>query len=40
MNGTSVTEVAAEVGVSRQSMHAWVTRYNRNVLHGLPIDAM
>ncbi len=25
--GASVTEVAAQVGVSRQSVHAWLGRY-------------
>ena len=27
LDGASVSEVAAEVGVSRQSVHAWVRRY-------------
>ena len=27
LDGARVTEVAAEVGVSRQSVHAWVARY-------------
>jgi transposase InsO family protein len=35
MDGASVTEVAAEVGVSRQSVHAWLVRYRRGGLAGL-----
>ena len=31
----AVTEVAAEVGVSRQSLHAWVARYRAAGLAGL-----
>jgi transposase-like protein len=27
LDGARVTEVAAEFGVSRQSVHSWVTRY-------------
>ena len=29
LDGARVTEVAAEFGVSRQSMHAWVGCYRR-----------
>src|SRR4051812_8225721 len=35
LDGASVTEVAAEVGVSRQSVHAWVRRYRAAGLAGL-----
>jgi len=35
LDGAGVTEVAAEVGVSRQSVHAWVARYRRGGLAGL-----
>jgi transposase InsO family protein len=35
LDGASVTEVAAEVGVSRQSVHAWVARYRKGGLGGL-----
>jgi transposase-like protein len=35
LDGASVTEVAAEVGVSRQSVHAWVARYRAAGLAGL-----
>jgi transposase InsO family protein len=35
LDGASVTEVAAEVGVSRQSVHAWVARYRAGSLGGL-----
>jgi transposase InsO family protein len=35
LDGASVTEVAAEVGVSRQSVHAWLARYRREGLGGL-----
>ena len=35
MDGARVTEVAAEVGVSRQSVHAWVARYRDGGLAGL-----
>jgi transposase InsO family protein len=35
LDGASVTEVAAEVGVSRQSVHAWVARYRDGGLAGL-----
>jgi transposase InsO family protein len=35
LDGAAVTEVAAEVGVSRQSMHAWVVRYRDAGLAGL-----
>ena len=27
LGGAKVTEVAASVGVSRQTLHTWVTRY-------------
>ena len=32
LNGARVTEVAAEVGVSRQSVHSWVARYREGGL--------
>jgi transposase InsO family protein len=35
LNGAQVTEVAAEVGVSRQSVHSWVARYRNGGLAGL-----
>jgi transposase InsO family protein len=35
LDGASVTEVAREVGVSRQSVHVWVARYRRAGLPGL-----
>jgi transposase InsO family protein len=35
LEGASPTEVAAEVGVSRQSVHAWVARYREGGLAGL-----
>ena len=35
LDGASVSEVAAEVGVSRQSVHAWVRRYREAGLAGL-----
>ena len=35
LNGAAVTEVAAEAGVSRQSVHAWVVRYRDAGLAGL-----
>src|SRR4051795_7812878 len=35
LDGASPTEVAAEVGVSRQSLHAWVRRYRAAGLAGL-----
>jgi transposase InsO family protein len=35
MDGAAVTEVAAEAGVSRQSVHAWVRRYRAAGLVGL-----
>src|SRR5437867_1431559 len=34
-DGAAVTEVAVEVGVSRQSVHAWVARYRAAGLAGL-----
>ena len=35
LDGVAVSEVAAEVGVSRQSVHAWVARYRDGGLAGL-----
>jgi transposase InsO family protein len=35
LDGAAVTEVAAEVGVSRQSVHAWLARYREAGLAGL-----
>ena len=35
LDGARVSEVAAEVGVSRQSVHAWLIRYRRGGLAGL-----
>ena len=35
LDGAAVTEVAAEVGVSRQSVHAWLDRYRGEGLAGL-----
>jgi transposase InsO family protein len=35
LDGASVSEVAAEVGVSRQSVHAWLRRYRAAGLAGL-----
>jgi transposase len=35
LDGGSPTEVAAEVGVSRQSVHAWLVRYRAAGLAGL-----
>jgi hypothetical protein len=35
LNGAMVSEVAAEVGVSRQSVHSWVVRYGAAGLAGL-----
>src|SRR3954468_3475942 len=35
LDGASPTEVAAEVGVSRQSLHSWVARYRAAGLAGL-----
>jgi transposase InsO family protein len=35
LDGAAVTEVAAEVGVSRQSLHAWIRRYRAAGLGGL-----
>jgi Homeodomain-like domain len=34
LDGAAVIEVAAEVGVSRQSLHAWVRRYREAGLAG------
>jgi transposase-like protein len=35
LDGGKVTEVAAEAGVSRQSLHAWLASYRRDALAGL-----
>ena len=35
LDGAKVSEVAAEAGVSRQSLHAWLGRYRRGDLAGL-----
>ena len=35
LDGGRVSEVAAEVGVSRQSVHAWLARYREAGLAGL-----
>jgi transposase len=35
LNGAPVSEVAAEIGVSRQSLHAWTRRYRAAGLAGL-----
>src|SRR3954469_22933905 len=35
MDGARVSEVAAEVGVSRQSVHSWLARYRTGGLAGL-----
>ena len=35
LDGASPTEVAAEIGVSRQSVHAWVARYLLDGVAGL-----
>lgn len=34
-DGATVTEVAARFGVSRQSMHAWLAKYEAGGLEGL-----
>jgi transposase-like protein len=34
-DGRTVTEVAAQLGVSRQSLHFWLGRYEANGLEGL-----
>src|SRR5690349_5137863 len=34
-DGQTVTDVAAAVGVSRQSLHAWLARYEAEGLEGL-----
>src|SRR3954468_6905874 len=34
LDGATMTEVAAEVGVSRQSVHAWLVRYRESGLAG------
>jgi transposase-like protein len=33
--GRTVTEVAAAIGVSRQSLHAWLGKYEADGLEGL-----
>ena len=35
LEGARVSEVAAEVGVSRQSLHSWLARYRAAGLAGL-----
>jgi transposase-like protein len=35
LDGARVSEVAAEVGVSRQSLHSWLARYRQGGLAGL-----
>jgi transposase InsO family protein len=35
MDGARISEVAGEVGVSRQSLHVWLARYRRDGLAGL-----
>ena len=35
LSGASVTEVAAQVGVSRQSVHGWLGRYLSEGVGGL-----
>jgi transposase InsO family protein len=35
LDGVRVTEVAAEIGVSRQSVHSWMARYRKGGLAGL-----
>src|SRR4051794_41845469 len=35
LDGAAVTEVAAEAGVSRQSVHTWIRRYRQAGLAGL-----
>src|SRR4051794_34581388 len=35
LDGASVSEVAAEIGVSRQTVHAWLRRYRAAGLAGL-----
>jgi transposase InsO family protein len=35
LDGARVTEVASEVGVSRQSVHSWMARYRKGGLGGL-----
>jgi transposase len=37
LNGARVGEVAAEVGVWRRSLHAWVARYRARGWWGWPI---
>ncbi len=34
-DGRTITDVAAAVGVSRQSLHTWLARYEHNGLDGL-----
>src|SRR5215831_17665089 len=35
LSGAKVTEVAAAIGVSRQSVHSWISRYLAEGLSGL-----
>jgi transposase-like protein len=35
LDGARVSEVAVEMGVSRQAVHAWLARYRREGLAGL-----
>ena len=34
-DGETVTDVAARVGVSRQTVHAWLAKYEAGALEGL-----
>ena len=34
-DGLSVSQVAGKVGVSRQTLHSWLARYEANSLEGL-----
>lgn len=34
-DGLSITQVAGKVGVSRQTLHAWLARYEAEGLDGL-----
>jgi transposase len=36
-DGLSITEVADKVGVSRQTVHAWLQRYGAQGLEGLAV---
>jgi transposase-like protein len=38
-NGRTVSEVAKDWGVSRQTMHAWLARYEAEGLEGLPASS-